>query len=83
MIPDFYIINNDGTKQKIDRQKILIEYHHGAKVTIECIEHNKDTEEICIRGYYGEQEYEPSEKNIVFNIRSGGCNLITVKPELF
>jgi hypothetical protein len=80
--PKLYCIKKDGTKELLDSEKILIEFSDEAKVTIETdfyIHHN----EICIRGYYGEKEYEPASKYLVFNVRSGGCNLLTLSPELF
>lgn len=79
-LPRVYLINEDGTEQRLDAKKLRFEYKTGVKITVEVSKWN--TQEIVIRGYYGNNEYEQSEKSVIFNLRSGGCNLISVTPEL-
>ena len=78
--PNIYLINEDGTEQLLAAKKLRFEYKTGANVTVEI---NKwDAQEIVLRGYYGNNENELSEKYVTFNIRSGGCNLIRIMSEL-
>ena len=81
-----YFINNDGDKELVNPNKILIEFADGANVTIETLDQfdfHTNHNEICIRGYYGEKEYEQSNKCLIFNVRPGACNLVRVSTELF
>lgn len=79
-LPAIYIINEDGTEQKLDAKKLRFEYNTGAKVTVEVSKWN--AQEIVIRGYHGKNEYEQSEKGVTLNLRPGGCNLVRIMPEL-
>lgn len=78
--PNIYIMNEDGTEQLLDTKKLRFEYKTGAKVTVEVSKW--DAQEIVIRGYYGNNEYEQSEKYVILNLRPGGCNLIQIIPEI-
>jgi len=79
-LPNIYIINEDGTERLLDAKKLRFEYTTGAKMTVEVNKWN--TQEIVVRGYHGNKEYEQSEKGITLNIRPGGCNLIRIMPEV-
>ncbi len=81
-LPDLFIIDSSGNEQKVEFSKLRLEFQNGNKVTVEIIEHNPDnTQEIAIRGYYGDKEYEPGERFLVLHIRPGACNVICIKPE--
>lgn len=79
-LPVIYIINEDGTEQLLDAKKLRFEYETGAKITVEVSKWN--SQEMVIRGFYGKNEYEQSEKGVTLNLRPGGCNLIRVIPEI-
>jgi len=81
-LPDLYVIDSSGNEQKVKFSKLRLEFQNGNQVTVEINEHNPDnTQEIAIRGYYGDEECGPGEKFIVLNIRPASSNIIYIKPE--
>lgn len=79
--PEFFLINEAGIEQKLDGKKIRLDYKSGARVTLEIIP-ERSKKEIIIRGYYGAEEFVQSDKFVVFTLRPGACNVVTLTPEV-
>jgi len=79
-LPTIYTVNEDGTEQRLETQKLRFEYSTGINVTIQT---GWDSQQIVLRGYHGKEEYKPTERAVILCMRSGGCNLITVSPPEF
>ncbi len=80
--PEFFLVNEAGIEQKLDGKKLCLHYKNGARVTIEVNHPKRQKKEIVIRGYHGAEEFVQSDKYVIFNLQPGGCNLITLTPEL-
>lgn len=75
------IDENNSVEEQISVSKLRLEYADGSKVTIE-FGSPRTPEEIVIRGYYGDEEYDPTPQTVALNILPGAVNLIAVRPEL-
>ena len=79
-LPHIYLINEDGSEERLNSHKLRFDYQTGARVTVEVSKW--DHQELVVRAYHGHHEYERSDMGVTLNLRPGGCNLVRISTEL-